>query len=168
MTIDLRLFLRGRNIALDLFLTVVLFIGFFLVIAGAVPSLTWNADDWYNNDDSSDSGFQITTPSGTQQLDPPHNNTPCPGFPSCTAQDTFTTKTHHRGVVELVGAAFTGIAAYVDAAFPAFECFEAYLCFLNSINHIILFIWAAARTRKCAGLKSTEELGELQAVIRRT
>lgn len=37
LTIDLRLSPFGRNIALDLFLTIILLVGCFLVIAGAIP-----------------------------------------------------------------------------------------------------------------------------------
>lgn len=110
LTIDLRLFLRGRNIALDLFLTIVLFVGCFLAIAGAIPSLNWNADDWYNNDDPSGLGYKIITPEGTQPWMPPHDDTPCSGFSSCAEQDAFTTKTHHRAMVELVGGVFTIVA----------------------------------------------------------
>ncbi|MCJ1263754.1 hypothetical protein MMC22_003624 [Lobaria immixta] len=148
LTIDLRLFLRARNIALDLFLTIVLFVGCFLAIAGAIPSLNWNADDWYNNDDPSGLGYKIITPEGTQPWMPPHDDTPCSGFSSCAEQDAFTTKTHHRAMVELVGGVFTIVAV---------------------INHIILFIWACSRNRKCLGHKeTTQEVAELQAGMRRT
>lgn len=111
LTIDLRLFIRGRNIALDLFLTIVLLVGCFLVIAGAIPSLNWNADDWHHNDNSSGLGYKIIIPEGTQPWSPLGDDTPCSGFSSCVEQDAFTTKTHHRAVVELVGDVFTIVAA---------------------------------------------------------
>ena len=80
------------------------------MFAGAMPSLNWNADDWYNNDDPSGLGYKVITPEGTQQWTPVHNNTPCSGFQSCSAQDAFTSKTHHRAVVELVAGCFTALA----------------------------------------------------------
>lgn len=111
LIIDLCLFLGGRNIALDLFLAIVLFVGCFLVIAGAIPSLNWNADDWYNNDNPSGLGYKIITPEGTQPWTPPHDDTPCFFFSSCAEQDAFTTKTRHRAMVELVRGVFTIVAA---------------------------------------------------------
>lgn len=111
LTIDLRVLLHGPNIALDLTLAIVLLIGCYLVITVVLPSLKWNADDWYNNNNPS--GLRTTTLESTRFLDTTNDDTSCSGFSNCAEQESFTTKTHQRAFLELIEGVFGIVAAHV-------------------------------------------------------
>ena len=101
------------TVAYDLFLWIALFIGGLVATASAIYTFQWNAAQWYNDATSAHDGYYAYAEDGSGRgriFVSPKNATVCSGFNDCTEQDAFTSWTHHRAVVELVGCAFTWLA----------------------------------------------------------
>ena len=98
----------GIELGIDLFLAVGATFDGVVGLIEASSTATWDASHWY--DDSAHDSYRAVHHNGTRYWVPARNYTPCSGFVNCEEQDVYTAKTHHRGIVELVGCVFAFLA----------------------------------------------------------